>query len=96
MAPERPIGPQRQKHVTRGCDSVQSSAARKRLATGENVGDTAAMKLLGTIAVYAIIAVVLGWGILLAVQGNFWLLAVGFLGYLTALVAIGCLPKQSH
>jgi hypothetical protein len=50
------------------------------------------MKFLGAIAAYLIIAIVLGWGILLAIHGNPWLLAVGTLAYLVAFAKIGCLP----
>ena len=35
-------------------------------------------------------AVVLGLGILLAVQGKWWLLAVGALAYVLAFARIGC------
>ena len=55
------------------------------------------MKFLGAIVAYLAIAFVLSWGILLAVHGNFWLLAVGFLSYLLALTKLGCMPPgQSH
>lgn len=55
------------------------------------------MTFLGAILAYLAIAFVLGWGILLAVHGNFWLLAVGFLSYLLAFSRIGCLPPgKSH
>jgi len=54
------------------------------------------MKLLGAIVVYLAFAVAIGWGILLAVRGNFWLLAVGFLAYLASLIKNGCLPGKSH
>jgi hypothetical protein len=50
------------------------------------------MKFLGAIVAYLVIAAVLGWGILLAVQGSFWLLGVGVLAYLIAFARIGCLP----
>ena len=51
------------------------------------------MKLLGAVVTYLLVAVVLGWGILLAVRGNFWLLGTGFLAYLVAFTKIGCLPS---
>jgi hypothetical protein len=54
------------------------------------------MKLLLTIVAYLAIAAVLGWGILLAVKGQPWLLIVGFLTYAVAFAKIGCLPKKSH
>ena len=54
------------------------------------------MKFLLSVLAYLLIAVILGWGILLAVKGNPWLLVVGFLTYVIAFAKIGCLPKQSH
>ena len=53
------------------------------------------MKFFGAIIAYLFIAFLLGWGILLAVKGNFWLLAVGFLVYLVAFAKLGCLPPGS-
>jgi len=50
------------------------------------------MKFLATVLAYLFIAWVLGWGILLAVQGNFWLLGVSLLAYVVAFAKIGCLP----
>jgi len=55
------------------------------------------MKFLGVIIAYLAIGSVLGWGILLAVKGNFWLLGVGLLVYVVAFSKIGCLPpSQTH
>jgi thiosulfate reductase cytochrome b subunit len=55
------------------------------------------MKFLGATVAYLIIAFVLGWGILLAVTGHYWLLAVGLLAYVVAFAKIGCLPPgNSH
>ena len=54
------------------------------------------MKFLLAIAAYLVIGGVLGWGILLAVKGQPWLLIVGFLAYAIAFAMLGCLPKQSH
>jgi len=54
------------------------------------------MKFALSILAYLVIGVVLGWGILSAVKGNFWVLAIGFLAYLIAFGRIGCLPKKSH
>jgi hypothetical protein len=54
------------------------------------------MKFLMAILAYLLIGFVLGWGILLAVKGSFWLLIVSFLGYVIAFSRIGCLPKKSH
>lgn len=54
------------------------------------------MKFLLAIVAYLGIALVLGWGILLAVKGQPWLLIVGFLAYAVAFAKLGCLPKKSH
>lgn len=55
------------------------------------------MKFLGSIFAYLAMAFVLAWGILQAFHGNFWLLAIGVLGYMTLLIKLGCLPpKGSH
>lgn len=50
-----------------------------------------------SIVTYLIIAGILGWGILLAVRGNLWLLVVAFLAYVVVFAKSGCLPpKGSH
>ena len=54
------------------------------------------MKFLAAIAAYLLIGLVLGWGILLAANGNFWLLAAGGLAYLVAFARFGCLPSKTH
>lgn len=54
------------------------------------------MKFLAAILAYLVIGLVLGWGILLAVKGNAWLLIVSFLAYVILFGKIGCLPKKSH
>jgi len=55
------------------------------------------MKFLLAILAYLLIGLVLGWGILLAVHGNPWLLIAGFLAYVVAFGKLGCLPtKKSH
>ena len=54
------------------------------------------MKFLLAIMAYLVIGLVLGWGILLAVKGEPWLLIVGFLAYAVAFAKLGCLPKKSH
>ena len=54
------------------------------------------MKFLLAIVAYLVIGLVLGWGILLNVKGEPWLLIVGFLAYALAFARLGCLPKQSH
>jgi hypothetical protein len=48
------------------------------------------------ILAYLAIGAVLGVGILLTVNGNPWLLIVGFLAYVVAFAKLGCLPKKSH
>ena len=54
------------------------------------------MKFLAAILAYVVIGLTLGWGILLAVKGEPWLLMVGFLTYAVAFAKLGCLPKKSH
>ena len=48
------------------------------------------------ILAYLLLGVILGWGILLAVKGSFWLLVASFLVYVIAFAKIGCLPKHTH
>ena len=52
-----------------------------------------AMKFVAAIAVYLLIALVLGWGILLAMKGSLWFLVAGLVAYILAFAKIGCLPK---
>lgn len=55
------------------------------------------MKLFMAMLVYAAVAFILCWGILLTIKGSPWLLIAAVAGYLFALVRIGCLPgKGSH
>ncbi len=54
------------------------------------------MRFLSAILAYLIIALVLGWGILLTVKGEPWLLIVAFLAYVVAFANLGCLPGKSH
>lgn len=54
------------------------------------------MKFLLAVIAYGVIGLVLGWGILLAVKGQPWLLIVGSLTYAVAFAKLGCLTKQSH
>ena len=54
------------------------------------------MKFVLAIVAYLVIGLLLGWGILLAVKGEPWLLIVGFLAYALAFAKLGCLPKQTH
>jgi hypothetical protein len=54
------------------------------------------MKFLLAIVAYLVIGLVLGWGILLTVKGEPWLLIVGFLAYAAAFAKLGCMPTKSH
>ena len=54
------------------------------------------MKFLLAIVAYLVIGLILGWGILLTVKGEPWLLIVGFLVYAAAFAKLGCLPTKSH
>jgi hypothetical protein len=54
------------------------------------------MNFVLAIAAYLLIALVLAWGILLAVHGNPWLLIIGFLAYAIAFAKLGCLPRPTH
>jgi hypothetical protein len=54
------------------------------------------MKFLGAIIAYAVMAWILGWGILQAVHGSYWLLIFGVVGYLALFAKLGCLPPKSH
>lgn len=54
------------------------------------------MKFLMAILAYALIGAVLGWGIILLIEGKPWLLIVGFIAYVIAFAKIGCLPKKAH
>jgi F0F1-type ATP synthase assembly protein I len=59
-------------------------------------GYNPAMRFFTAIVVYLLIGLVLGWGILLTVKGNPWLLIVSFLAYVVAFAKIGCLPNKTH
>jgi len=54
------------------------------------------MKFLAGIVAYLVIGLLLGWGILLAVKGEAWLLVVSLFAYAIAFAKLGCLPKKSH
>lgn len=54
------------------------------------------MKLLLAVLIYLLVGFILAWGIVLAVKGNWWLLAVSTLAYLILFAKIGCLPKSHH
>ncbi len=53
------------------------------------------MNFLLALIAYLVIGVVLGWGILLTVHGNPWLLIAAFVVYAIAFARLGCLPKKS-
>jgi len=55
-----------------------------------------AMKFVLAILAYAISAAVLGYGILMTVNGKPAVMIVGLLAYLAAVAGFGCLPKQTH
>ncbi len=52
------------------------------------------MKLILGIVAYLLIGLLLGWGILLTVRGQPWLLLAGFAAYVIAVGRLGCLPKK--
>ena len=55
------------------------------------------MKLFSIMFVVVLMGFILGWGILLSLKGNFWLLGAGLLTYLILFAKTGCLPpKQNH
>jgi hypothetical protein len=54
------------------------------------------MKFFGAIVAYAVMAFFIGWGLLQAIHGNYWLLAAAVLGYLALFIKFGCLPPKSH
>ena len=49
------------------------------------------MKLAAAILVYALIGLVLSWGILLLLDGKPWVFIVAFLAYVVAFGKIGCM-----
>jgi hypothetical protein len=54
------------------------------------------MNFLLSIIAYLVIGLVLGWGILSAIHGNWWVLAAGVIVYVLVFARVGCLPKKSH
>lgn len=54
------------------------------------------MKFVLAILAYLAMGLVLGWGILLAVKGDAWVLMASFLAYAVAFAKLGCLSEQSH
>ena len=63
------------------------------LHLGQTINYISAMKFFWAIVVYLLIGIVLSWGILLALKGNFWVVGVAFFAYVVAFSKIGCLPK---
>ena len=56
----------------------------------------ARMKFALAIFAYLVIGAILGWGILMAVHGSYWLLIVSFLAYCFCFAKLGCLPGKAH
>ena len=97
-------------HCSRGPGALQAKPSGATGPRGETARDPSpcscgaekvwlsseAMKFALAILAYLVIVVVLGWGILSAVKGNFWVLIAGFVAYVVAFGRIGCLPKNSH
>ena len=54
------------------------------------------MRFLLAILAYMAIGAVLGWGILLTVKGEPWLLIIAFLAYAISFARLGCLPRKSN
>lgn len=48
------------------------------------------MKLTLAIVVYALIGLLIGWGILGMTRGSYWLFIASVLGYVYAFARIGC------
>jgi hypothetical protein len=55
-----------------------------------------AMRFFWSMLVYALLALVLSWGILAMIHGNPWVLMVGLLAYVVLVAKFGCLPGKSH
>jgi hypothetical protein len=53
-----------------------------------------AMKLLGAFVVWIVMGTILAKGLLGAIHGSFWLLAVGILGFILLVAKIGCLSHD--
>ena len=54
------------------------------------------MKFFAAIVAYVLMAGLLGWGVLMATHGSFWLLIAALVGYVVLFARIGCLPAKSH
>ena len=61
------------------------------LISGAGCVHWAHMKFTLSFIVYILIGAVLGWGILLAVHGSYWLLIASFAFYVLAFARIGCM-----
>lgn len=48
------------------------------------------MKFIAAVAIWLVMASVLGVALVLAVKGNFWLLGFGLAGFIVAVGKIGC------
>ena len=69
-------------------------SGHERKSAVETAAETANinfMKLVFAFAVWMAMGVILGTGILLAVQGSPWLLIAAFIGFVIAVGKIGCL-----
>jgi hypothetical protein len=49
------------------------------------------MNIFLALLVWVIMAAILTTGVVMAVHGSFWLLVLGFLGFVLAVAKIGCL-----
>ncbi len=54
------------------------------------------MKFYYACFAWLLMAAILGWGMLLAVNGKPWLLLLGIVGFIVAVGRIGCLPPAKH
>jgi hypothetical protein len=52
------------------------------------------MKLLMAFAVWIVMGAILAKGLLAAIHGSFWLLAVGVIGFFALVAKIGCLSHD--
>ena len=72
---------------------VQVPTRGLKLALLAVVAILRAMKFFAAIAVYLLLGVALGWGLLLAVKGSLWFLVAGLVVYVLLLAKLGCQPK---
>jgi hypothetical protein len=52
------------------------------------------MKFYGAMLAYVVIGAILGFGILKAVHGSYWLLIASTVTYVITFAVIGCLPPN--